>query len=193
MSTKPLIVWPDNPEWQKRAACRSTRNPEKWFPDRGGDVEPAKAVCRRCPVRNECRRFALANKFVWGVWGGLDENERRELAGERNAVMAELDPQITQVLPIAERLVQAVHSMDPEGTAAALAEAADQMPALVITLAAMLPPDVDLTPLLKRITNSGAYGRLRDAGVDPAAAAVLAERAPTEATPEETPAEVLYG
>lgn len=179
MSTKPSMEWPDPPAWQQRAACRTTRDPEKWFPDRNEPVEPAKVVCRRCPVRNECRRYALANKLTHGIWGGLSEHERRNLAEERNAVMVDLDPQILGVLPAAERLVQAVHNLDPAATAEVLAETADQMQALVITLAAMLPPDTDLVRRLEWLPNPDEYQRLRDAGV-PATAAITLAASPTK-------------
>lgn len=189
MSTKPSMVWPDHPSWQRRAACRTSRDPEKWFPDR---AEPAKAVCRRCPVRNECRRYALANNYTHGVWGGLDEHERHDLAEERNAVMADLDPQIIGVLPVAERLVQAVHNLDSASTATVLSESADQLHALVITLAAMLPADVDLVSRLEWLSNPGEYQRLRDAGVPATAAVVLAEQPPAPERPDTTVPEVPH-
>lgn len=172
---QPPLEWPDHPDWQKRAACRTSRTPEKWFPERGQDAEPAKAVCRRCPVRGECRRFALANRFMWGVWGGLSEQERRDITERRKPVMADLDPEITDVLPAAERLVQAVHDLDPDATAAVLDQAGDQLPTLVITLAAMLPPDTDLVLLLGWLANPDEYDRLRAAGVPASAAVVLAD------------------
>lgn len=190
MSTKPSMEWPDPPAWQQRAACRTTRDPEKWFPDRNEPVEPAKTVCRRCPVRNECRRYALANKLVHGIWGGLDEYERRDLAAERNAVMVDLDPQILGVLPAAERLVQAVHNLDPDATTEVLAETADELQALAITLAAMLPADTDLVRRLEWLPNPDEYQRLRDAGVPPGTAAVLAKQPPTPETPDATVLEV---
>lgn len=31
----------------------------------------------QCPVREECLRWALENKEIWGVWGGCDESELR--------------------------------------------------------------------------------------------------------------------
>lgn len=38
----------------------------------------AKAICRVCPVREECLETALAIKEPYGIWGGLTEQERRE-------------------------------------------------------------------------------------------------------------------
>jgi WhiB family redox-sensing transcriptional regulator len=39
----------------------------------------AKAICARCPVRDPCRRHALAAEEPYGVWGGLTEAERDEI------------------------------------------------------------------------------------------------------------------
>ena len=32
---------------------------------------PAKKMCDICPVRAECTKWALENKQIWGIWGGL--------------------------------------------------------------------------------------------------------------------------
>ena len=49
-------------------------------------IDEAKAVCRRCPVVDECLRWALESGQDAGVWGGLSEDERRALK-RRNARM----------------------------------------------------------------------------------------------------------
>jgi WhiB family redox-sensing transcriptional regulator len=73
-----------NADWRHRAACRD-EDPELFFPI--SDVGPgarqtaqAKAVCARCPVREECLRYALDNGLDYGIFGGLTERERRDLA-----------------------------------------------------------------------------------------------------------------
>ncbi|WP_322755987.1 WhiB family transcriptional regulator [Frankia sp. Cas3] len=72
-------------DWRHRSACRD-EDPELFFPvgTTGPVVErqvaAAKAVCRRCPVSAACLSWALATGQDAGVWGGLDENERRDLA-----------------------------------------------------------------------------------------------------------------
>lgn len=65
-----------------RAACRDA-DPELFFPtSRGADlraeVREAKAVCARCPVRVACAAWALEHQ-EHGVWGGLDEDDRRTM------------------------------------------------------------------------------------------------------------------
>jgi WhiB family redox-sensing transcriptional regulator len=42
-------------------------------------LEQAKAVCRRCPVTDECLSWALESGQDAGIWGGMGEDERRAL------------------------------------------------------------------------------------------------------------------
>jgi WhiB family transcriptional regulator, redox-sensing transcriptional regulator len=37
----------------------------------------AKAICSRCTVREDCLEYALETADPHGVWGGLNEMERR--------------------------------------------------------------------------------------------------------------------
>ncbi|MFC8277475.1 WhiB family transcriptional regulator [Streptomyces sp. NPDC057271] len=70
--------------WRARAACQDV-DPDLFFPVGTGapaliQVEEAKQVCRRCPVREECLRWAMDDsRQVTGVWGVLDEGERQSL------------------------------------------------------------------------------------------------------------------
>ena len=75
-------------DWRHEAACRD-EDPELFFPigNTGPalvQIEEAKAVCRRCPVVDDCLRWALETGQDSGVWGGLSEDERRALK-RRNA------------------------------------------------------------------------------------------------------------
>lgn len=61
--------------WREHAACRDA-DPDLFFPigTTGPalvQAEDAKAVCRGCPVREVCLRWALENGQDSGVWGGL--------------------------------------------------------------------------------------------------------------------------
>jgi WhiB family redox-sensing transcriptional regulator len=40
----------------------------------------AKAICQVCPVRQPCADYAIDIREPFGIWGGLTEIERRELA-----------------------------------------------------------------------------------------------------------------
>lgn len=68
-------------DWSNRAACLSAE-PELFFPVSATgasltEVAAAKAVCATCAVIDECRDYALTSRQPHGVWGGLDEEERR--------------------------------------------------------------------------------------------------------------------
>ena len=78
---------PDGMRWIERAGCLR-EDPELFFPVGSGPTAiaqeaAAKAVCRRCPVRNECLEWALTTCQDAGVWGGLGEEERREIRRAR--------------------------------------------------------------------------------------------------------------
>jgi WhiB family transcriptional regulator, redox-sensing transcriptional regulator len=45
--------------------------------DRMRRESEAKALCRECPAIVPCRQYALEHAEVYGVWGGLGEQERR--------------------------------------------------------------------------------------------------------------------
>ncbi|MET9993975.1 WhiB family transcriptional regulator [Streptomyces mutabilis] len=69
--------------WREHAECR-TEDPDLFFPigttgPAALQTEQAKAVCRRCPVREQCLRWALDTGQSIGVWGGTSELERRAL------------------------------------------------------------------------------------------------------------------
>jgi WhiB family transcriptional regulator, redox-sensing transcriptional regulator len=73
----------ENENWRHDAACLE-EDPDLFFPV--GSTGPAmlqiaeaKAVCGRCPVREQCLEWAMELGQDSGVWGGLDENERRAL------------------------------------------------------------------------------------------------------------------
>ncbi len=69
--------------WREYAECR-TVDPDLFFPIGGTgpslvQIENAKSVCRRCPVRENCLNWALETGQNIGVWGGRTEGERRAL------------------------------------------------------------------------------------------------------------------
>ena len=68
-----------------RAACRGVET-ELFFPARGESTKEAKAVCRACPVREECLEYGLDIGEKFGVSGGMSERERRRVRKRRKAV-----------------------------------------------------------------------------------------------------------
>lgn len=68
--------------WVDDAACRGV--PTGWFFPLSDDAEQrALALCRRCPVADECLRFAVEHEQWHGVWGGTTERERRPRVREQ--------------------------------------------------------------------------------------------------------------
>ncbi|GAA4042275.1 WhiB family transcriptional regulator [Streptomyces shaanxiensis] len=70
-------------DWRDHAACRH-EDPDLFYPigTSGPTVlqtQQAKAVCRRCSVREQCLRWALDMDQFIGIWGGKSEAERRAL------------------------------------------------------------------------------------------------------------------
>lgn len=67
--TLPAGAGLSNPADDPRAACIGHPDPEVFFPTRGGDDSPAKAVCEDCPIRGMCLQWATATRQS-GIWGG---------------------------------------------------------------------------------------------------------------------------
>lgn len=69
--------------WRKDAACISKFDDPAydWFPSkyRSYPAQAAKAVCRGCPVRQDCLQYALDQDERGGIWGGLNAAERWDL------------------------------------------------------------------------------------------------------------------
>jgi WhiB family redox-sensing transcriptional regulator len=92
---------PDEMWWLSDAACIG-EDPELFFPI--GTSPPAadqairaKAVCHSCPVRSPCLEWSLVTFQDAGVWGGLDEEERRQIRRLRRRAVAsgrELEPAV---------------------------------------------------------------------------------------------------
>ncbi|MFB6863005.1 WhiB family transcriptional regulator [Streptomyces virginiae] len=75
--------------WRHEAACW-WEDPDLFFPVGSGgpallQIEEAKAVCHRCPVRETCLQWALEGGQDFGVCGGMSEEERRRTARRRKA------------------------------------------------------------------------------------------------------------
>ncbi len=73
-------------EWRDDAACKDSdidffpTGPYD-SPERRQSEMEALTVCASCPVRRECRAWAMGAPEIYGVWGGLTEQERRAVVG----------------------------------------------------------------------------------------------------------------
>jgi WhiB family redox-sensing transcriptional regulator len=65
--------------WRDDSECLRYAGIVDFFPARGESADAAKAICASCGVRPQCLDFSLRMKIVHGVWGGLDERERRRV------------------------------------------------------------------------------------------------------------------
>src|SRR4051794_21848387 len=72
------------PEWHERAACAGSD--VEFFPPRGSDPRPAKALCAGCEVRGDCLDYAMEQgPTLKGVWGGMSARERRTVRRSQSA------------------------------------------------------------------------------------------------------------
>jgi WhiB family transcriptional regulator, redox-sensing transcriptional regulator len=72
--------------WQDKAACRGPQAvvffPPSHFERKDEKAERevrAKAICAQCSVREPCLAYALKIREPHGIWGGLNEMERKAL------------------------------------------------------------------------------------------------------------------
>lgn len=105
------------------ALCREV-DPELFFADtRPGkrmsayQKQAAKSICHQCVHEKECLTYALENDEQFGIWGGLDEDERRELMyphpvlSSREQQIVRLHEQGLTTRQIADRLNLSVQSV----------------------------------------------------------------------------------
>lgn len=70
----------ESPDWHEDAECAKPENAEhvnKFFLNKPSQIYQAKKLCEVCPVRRQCAQWALNNKQLWGVWGGMTYKELR--------------------------------------------------------------------------------------------------------------------
>lgn len=82
-----LDIAPRN-HWAQDALCAQT-DPEIFFPEKGGSIREATAVCAQCPVKQQCLDAALEEESGssgygrHGVRAGTTPRQRAHLAKER--------------------------------------------------------------------------------------------------------------
>jgi WhiB family redox-sensing transcriptional regulator len=76
--------------WQVKAACRGPQAvvffPPSHFERKDEKLERegrAKAICVTCAVRQSCLEYAVKIREPHGIWGGLNELERKQLLAHR--------------------------------------------------------------------------------------------------------------
>jgi WhiB family redox-sensing transcriptional regulator len=90
MRTPARVFVADEIPWQGQAACRRT-DATVFFPPPHFELKPqkderedaARALCRACPVQQDCLDYSLEIRESHGIWGGLNEFERRRVLRQR--------------------------------------------------------------------------------------------------------------
>ena len=54
-----------------------------FFSEQIDDIARAKAICKSCSVREPCLAYAVRIREPHGIWGGLNEVERKQIAAQR--------------------------------------------------------------------------------------------------------------
>ena len=92
MHTPRLVAQALDTVWRTEAACR-TKSAVHFFapphferkPEKDAREGAARALCRTCPVQPQCLEYSLAAQEPHGIWGGLNELERRRMLRKRAA------------------------------------------------------------------------------------------------------------
>lgn len=93
MRTPARVLNSGDAPWRGQAECRRT-NATVFFPPPHYELKPekdereelARSLCRACPVQQACLDYSLSVREMHGIWGGLNELERRRLIRKRAAV-----------------------------------------------------------------------------------------------------------
>ena len=56
--------------------CASDSSPDDWHSTEKHEIARAKEVCERCSIRVDCLDYSIRNDERFGVWGGLNHDER---------------------------------------------------------------------------------------------------------------------
>jgi WhiB family transcriptional regulator, redox-sensing transcriptional regulator len=77
-------------QWQVKAACRGPQAAVFFPPSHAERKEEkatreirAKGICQQCHVRGDCLDYAIRIREPHGIWGGLNEVERKSVLDRR--------------------------------------------------------------------------------------------------------------
>lgn len=76
--------------WQEKAACKGPHC-AVFFPpsylerkdEREARERRAKEICSGCPVQRACLDYAIEIREPHGIWGGMNEVERKQVIAQR--------------------------------------------------------------------------------------------------------------
>lgn len=64
------------PEWTRDALCIEVGDYDLFFGEKGTNTTAAVRVCRKCPVVDDCRQYAIDHDELHGVWGATTPRQR---------------------------------------------------------------------------------------------------------------------
>lgn len=71
------------PDWTLKAVCKGQT--DAFFAESADEQAALRPICMACPVRAECKDYAIEGRETNGLWGGLTEvdlrRERRKNPG----------------------------------------------------------------------------------------------------------------
>jgi WhiB family redox-sensing transcriptional regulator len=70
----------ETPGWHEDAECSKPVNSEatdSFFANKPSQQYKALKICDMCPVKRDCAQWALEEKQIWGIWGGLTPKKIR--------------------------------------------------------------------------------------------------------------------
>ena len=89
MSAQQIATQVDE-NWQLKAACRGPHAtvffPPPQFERKEEKLQRenrAKDICSTCSVKKDCLEYAVSIREPHGIWGGLNEAERKQLLAQR--------------------------------------------------------------------------------------------------------------
>ena len=162
--------------WQEHARCRNLP-PNLFFPQptAAAQAEQAKAECRRCPVMEQCARWAMDNNIADGVWGGLTEEERRGVrrrGDRRHQYKAARDAERNGQILAVERGAELLALITAGTTDEAAAEWFDVSPAAIRRATRLLVPEratprTDTTALERLLRHADELRHMNSSGLTP--------------------------
>jgi len=71
----------EDPSWRALSLCVVYPSVD-FFDGSQQNKRKCRMICAECQVRPQCLQFSLDNGEEYGVWGGLDDVERKQLMGK---------------------------------------------------------------------------------------------------------------
>jgi WhiB family redox-sensing transcriptional regulator len=78
-----------NWEWQEEGVCRSFETNTFFLENslrgkkKSQKEKIAVSICNTCPVKMQCLEHALNTPEIYGVWGGMTEEQRHQILRKR--------------------------------------------------------------------------------------------------------------